>query len=130
MISGWISAAFLISFIVLGATISLEAIAQFYSLSFIVFVLLLNVFYIYIKNLQLNRKRVYAFWLPKMLLSLLIWLCLYFKQDYLRNIAVAVFSVYVLLSGRHLLKAVTGKIGRSAPGARILHSLATLKPKR
>jgi hypothetical protein len=25
---------------------------------------------------------------------------------------------------------VTGKIGRSAPGARILHSLATLKPKR
>ena len=130
MISGWISAVFLIGFIVLGATISLEAIAQFYSLSFIVFVLLLNVFYIYIKNLQLNRKKVYAFWLPKMLLSLLIWLCLYFKQDYLRNIAVAVFSVYVLLSGRHLLKAVTGKIGRTAPGARILHSLATLKPKR
>jgi O-antigen/teichoic acid export membrane protein len=130
MISGWISAVFLITFIVLGATISLEGIAQFYSLSFIVFVLGLNISYIYIRQLQLNRKRVYAFWLPKMILSLLIWLCLYFKQDYLRNVAVAVFSLYVLFSGRQLLKAVAGKLGQTAPGARILNSVATLRPKR
>ncbi len=121
MISGWISALFLISFIIFGATISLEAIAQFYSLSFIVFVLLLNVFYIYIKNLGFNKRRVYAFWLPKMAFSLLIWLGLYFRQDYLRNIAVSGFSIYVLLTGLPLLKAVAGKLGQTAPGARLLH---------
>jgi teichuronic acid exporter len=119
MIAGWISAAFLIGFIALGATVSLEAIAQFYSLSFIVFVLLLNVFYIYIKSLQMNRRKVYAFWLPKMVLSLVIWLCLYFKQDYPRNVAVSVFAVYVLLSGRHVLKAMAGRLGQTAVGARL-----------
>lgn len=130
MISGWISAAFLISFIVFGATISLEGIAQFYSLSFIVFVLLMNVFYIYIKSLQLDRKRVYAFWLPKMVLSLAIWLCLYFKQDYLRNIAVSVFALYVLLSCRSLFKALFSKISSSPKGARLLVWLPLIRFKR
>ena len=130
MISGWISAAFLISFIVFGATISLEAIAQFYSLSFIVFVLLMNVFYIYIKSLGLDRKKVYAFWLPKMLLSLAIWLCLYFKQDYLRNIAVSAFALYVLLSCRPLFTALLGRFGPTSKGARLLLSLAIIRFKK
>jgi O-antigen/teichoic acid export membrane protein len=120
MISGWITALFLISFIILGATISLEGIAQFYSLSYIVFIILLNVFYVYIKSLQLNRKRVFAFWLPKVALSLLLWLCLYFKLDYLRNVMMIVYSIYVLIAGRSVLKAVAGKLGQTAPGARIL----------
>lgn len=130
MICGWITALFLISFIVLGATISLEGIAQFYSLSYIVFVILLNVFYIYIRTLGLNRKRVLAFWLPKVGLSLLLWLCLYFHLDYLQNVMMAVFAIYLLISGRPLLKAVTGRLGQTAPGVRILHSLATLRPKK
>ena len=130
MISGWITALFLISFIVLGATISLEAIAQFYSLSYIVFIILLNVFYIYIKSLGLNKRRVYAFWLPKVVLSLLLWLCLYFRLDYLRNVMMGVFSIYVLVSGGALLKSLAGRLGQTAAGARLLHSLALLRPKR
>jgi len=130
MISGWITALFLISFIILGATISLEAIAQFYSLSYIVFIILLNVYYIYIKSLGLNRGKVYAFWLPKVILSLLLWLCLYFHLDYLRNVMMAVFSAYVLFSGRPLLKAVAGRLGQTAPGARFLQSIATLRPSK
>ncbi|HEY4206391.1 MAG TPA: hypothetical protein VGM31_06260, partial [Puia sp.] len=102
-------------------------IAQFYSLSYIVFVILLNVFYIYIRTLRLNRRRVYLFWLPKVALSLMLWLCLYFRLDYLRNVMMAVFSIYLLISGRGLLKAVTGRLGQTAPGARILHSLAILR---
>lgn len=130
MISGWISAFFLIGFIVMGATVSLEAIAQMYSLAFIVFVLLLNIFYIYIKSLGLRKGRVYAFWLPKMAFTLLIWLCLYFRQDYLRNIGVAAFSIYVLLSSRQLLKAMAGHLGQTGRGARVLHVLALMRPKR
>jgi O-antigen/teichoic acid export membrane protein/glycosyltransferase involved in cell wall biosynthesis len=130
MICGWITAVFLISFIVFGATISLEGIAQFYSLSYIVFVILLNVFYIYIRTLRLNRRRVYLFWLPKVALSLLLWLCLYFQLDYLRNVMMGIYSLYVLISGRNLIKAVTGKLRQSAPGARFLHSLATLRLRK
>jgi O-antigen/teichoic acid export membrane protein len=130
MISGWISAFFLIGFIVMGATVSLEAIAQMYSLAFIVFVLLLNIFYIYIKSLGLRKGRVYAFWLPKMAFTLLIWLCLYFRQDYLRNVGVAAFSIYVLLSSRQLLKAMAGHLGQTGRGARVLHVLALMRPKR
>jgi O-antigen/teichoic acid export membrane protein len=130
MISGWISALFLIGFIVMGAAVSLEAIAQMYSLAFIVFVLLLNIFYIYIKSLGLRKGRVYAFWLPKMAFTLLIWLCLYFRQDHLRNICAAAFSLYVLLSSRQLLKAVAGHLGQTGRGARVLHVLALMRPKR
>ena len=130
MISGWVSAFFLITFIVLGATVSLEAIAQLYSLAFIVFVLLLNVFYIYIWNLGMRKGRVYAFWLPKMIFSLLVWLCLYFKQDYLRNITVSVFALYVLLSCLPLLKAVAGKLGQVGKGRRLFESLAILRSKK
>ncbi|MBN8852301.1 MAG: hypothetical protein BGO55_00965 [Sphingobacteriales bacterium 50-39] len=130
MLCGWITALFLISFIVLGATISLEGIAQFYSLSYIVFVILLNVFYIYVKTLGLNGKRVYAFWLPKVALSLLLWFCLYFRLDYFRNVMMGVFAIYVLISARPLLKAITGRLGQTAPGARILHSLGTLRLKK
>lgn len=130
MICGWITALFLISFIIFGATISLEGIAQFYSLSYIVFVILLNVFYIYIRTLRLNRRRVYLFWLPKVALSLALWICLYFQLDYLRNVMMAVFTVYLLISGRHLLKAVADRLRQTRPGARILHSLATPRLKK
>jgi len=87
----------------------------------------LNVFYIYIKTLGLDRKRVLSFWLPKVGLSLLLWLCLYFRLDYLQNVMMAVFAIYLLISGRPLLKAVSGRLGQTSPGARILHSLGTLK---
>jgi len=130
MICGWITALFLISFIIFGATISLEGIAQFYSLSYIVFVILLNVFYIYVKTLGLNKKRVYRFWFPKVALSLALWFCLYFRLDYLQNVMIAVFVIYLLISGRPLLKAVAGRLGQTAPGARILHSLAILRFKK
>jgi O-antigen/teichoic acid export membrane protein/glycosyltransferase involved in cell wall biosynthesis len=123
MICGWITAVFLISFIIFGATISLEGIAQFYSLSYIVFVLLLNVFYIYIKTLGLNKKRVLTFWLPKVGLSLLLWCCLYFRLEYLQHLMIAVFGIYVLISGAPLLKAMAGRVGQTASGARILQSL-------
>jgi O-antigen/teichoic acid export membrane protein/glycosyltransferase involved in cell wall biosynthesis len=127
MICGWITAVFVVSFIVFGATISLVGIAQFYSLSFIVFVLLLNVFYIYIKTLGLNRKKVLAFWLPKIVLSLLLWLCLYFRLDLLQNLMMAVFALYVLISGAPVLKAAIGRLGQTSSGARILQSFQTLR---
>jgi len=42
----------------------------------------------------------------------------------------AVFVIYLLISGRPLLKAVAGRLGQTAPGARILHSLAILRFKK
>jgi O-antigen/teichoic acid export membrane protein len=114
MISGWLTALFLISFIILGATISLKGIAQFYSLSYILFVIMMNVFYIYIRTLGLNKARVYAFWLPKVALSLLLWTSLYFNLDGMRNIMIAAFTLYVLLTSWQELKKIAGKVRRVA----------------
>ena len=129
MIAGWLSAFFLISFIILGATISLKGIAQFYSLSYIVFVLLLQVFYIYIKTLNFNKARVYAFWFPKIILSLLLWLSLYFKLNNLRNILIIVFTAYTLLASWPELKKIAGKIKQQIQNSRIFNYTGGLKLK-
>jgi len=58
MISGWVGAFFLISAIVIGAFISLKAIAQFYSISFFLFVLSFTVYYTFVYSLKFNKARV------------------------------------------------------------------------
>jgi O-antigen/teichoic acid export membrane protein len=114
MISGWVTAVFLISFIILGATISLKGIAQFYSLSFILFVITMNVVYIYIRTLRMNKARALAFWLPKIALSMLIWISLYFELDRLKNIAIAAFTAYVIFTSWQELKKILGKLRKVA----------------
>jgi len=109
MISGWLTALFLISFIILGATISLKGIAQFYSLAYILFVIMMNVFYIYIRTLGMNKTRVYSFWLPKVAISLLLWISLYFDLNSMRDVMIAVFTLYVLLTSWQELKKIAGK---------------------
>jgi len=76
MYTGWINAVFMVSGIIFGATISLTAIAAFYSLSYIVLVLPLYIFYIFNYKLRINMQ-VLKFWLPKLFLSIFIWLGIY-----------------------------------------------------
>lgn len=118
MISGWITAAFLISFIIFGATISLKGIAQFYSLSYILFVILMHVFYIYIHALKFDRARVLGFWLPKVAISLLLWLSLYFDLPVMKHIMIAVFTCYVLATSWPILRIGFVKLGDVFPRLR------------
>ena len=76
MYAGWVGAAFMVIGIVFGATISLNGIAAFYSLAYILLVLPFNVIYI-IKSKLRFISSLYIFWLPKIILSIIMWLAIY-----------------------------------------------------
>ncbi|MCO5948251.1 lipopolysaccharide biosynthesis protein [Mucilaginibacter flavidus] len=91
MISGWVSAFFLVGGIIFGSTISLIAVAQYYALSFLLAVLTFNMFYSYIKTLNFKTPAVLWFWAPKIFLSILLWTAIFF------NISIIKFAVLIAL---------------------------------
>ncbi|MBS7562843.1 oligosaccharide flippase family protein [Mucilaginibacter sp. Bleaf8] len=99
-ISGWIGAAAMISGICYGASISMVAIAQFYSLTFIVVVLPVNLFYVYIKALGFSAKTMTFFWGPNILLSLGLWFSCYYHMDVLKMCLLFAFFVNMLIGSR------------------------------
>lgn len=113
MYSGWIGAVFMVTGIVFGATISLQAIAAFYALSYIILVLPLNVIYVFAMKLKFTSG-IISFWIPKMTLSLILWIAIY---NELTNLLLPVLFAWVILvcwdarkelliiSGRLLLKS-------------------------
>jgi O-antigen/teichoic acid export membrane protein len=99
-ISGWISAALIISAIVYGATISLVAIAQFYSLLFIAVVLPFHLFYVYINVLKFSYKTMFLFWGPNILFSLALWFTCYYQSELIRIVLLIVFFIVMLFNAR------------------------------
>lgn len=94
-ISGWFSAAAMVAGIVYGATVSLTAIAQFYSLAFIAVVLPFNLFYLFIGALRFAKKEMLLFWLPLIGASGVIWLSCYFEND--NGKSIGLFSLFLLV---------------------------------
>jgi teichuronic acid exporter len=103
MVSGWISAVFIIGGILLGARISLVAIAQFYSLFYIVFVLTYNIIHIYIITLKFDIQKSVWFWFTKIAFSLLLWLSVYFNMDTFKYITLLCMFLYVMFETRNEL---------------------------
>jgi len=104
-INGWLSAVAVISGIVYGAFHSLLAIAQFYSLAFIVLVLPLNVFYVFVYAMKFPLKTMLQFWVPNILLSLGIWFSCYYNMEQAKLLLLLAFSLSMVLNARtELLK--------------------------
>ncbi len=93
MIIGGTGAMLLIIGIIYGATISLNSIAAFYSLSFIVLVLPLNVFY-GIKKV-LGFTGVLKFWIPKIFLCLILWIGIY---NHLTNLLIPALIIWIIIA--------------------------------
>lgn len=105
-ISGWISAVAIISGIVYGAFHSLLAIAQFYSLAFIVLVLPLNLFYIFVHTMKFPLSTMLMFWVPNILFSLAIWFACYYDLANVKPLLLLGFLLAMVWNGR----AEIGKI--------------------
>jgi teichuronic acid exporter len=101
MISGWIGSALLITGIVFGTTISLTAIAAFYALSFIVLVLPFQIIYIY--KIKLGYSGIFKYWIPKIVICLLIWIGIYKQHQYLVNYALTGWLVIILFDMKHMI---------------------------
>lgn len=99
-ISGWISAAIIVSAIAAGASVSLIAIAQYYSLAFIVLVLPMQLFYVYIHTLKFPAKTMLAFWGPNILFSLALWFTVYFQLELPRLILLIAFFITMVFNAR------------------------------
>jgi O-antigen/teichoic acid export membrane protein len=99
-ISGWISAAVIITSIVYGASISLLAIAQFYSLAFIAVVLPFHLFYVYINVLKFSYKSMLIFWGPNILFSLAIWFTCYYQMELARTVLLLLFFIVMIFNAR------------------------------
>ena len=99
-ISGWISAAVIISGIAFGATLSLLAIAQFYSLVFIAVVLPYHLFFVYIKVLKFPPASIMSFWGSNILFSLAIWFTCFYNLELLRIILLILFLIVMMFNAR------------------------------
>lgn len=93
MYSGWISSAFMVTGIIIGSTISLASIASFYSLAYIILVLPFNIVYVFKMRLKFV-SRIITFWIPKILLSIIIWIGIY---NNLNNLLLAALVLWVVL---------------------------------
>lgn len=100
-ISGWISAVVIVSGIAYGASISLVAIAQFYSLVFIAIVLPYHLFFVYIKVLKFPPATMISFWGPNILFSLALWFTCYFHLEVLRIVLLILFLIVMIYNARN-----------------------------
>lgn len=104
-ISGWISSVVIISAIGYGATISLVAIAQCYSIAFIVIVIPINIYYVFIGALGFTVKKMVVFWSPIILFSVAIWLACFYEYNSLKTIILLVFLLVIAINAKdELLK--------------------------
>jgi O-antigen/teichoic acid export membrane protein len=100
-ISGWISAAIILSAIIFGASISLVAIAQFYSLAFIAVVLPYHLIFVYIRVLKFSPGAMISFWGPNILFSIAIWFTCYFHLEFVRIILLILFLIVMIFNARN-----------------------------
>lgn len=109
MYSGWVNAALMIGGIIYGATISLTAIAAFYSLAYIVLVLPVNIFYMMGHTLR-YKSDLLGFWLPKLFLSIVIWLGIYYSVTSLVTGGLIFWVIVILWDTQKELSKIAGFI--------------------
>ncbi|NHA04790.1 oligosaccharide flippase family protein [Mucilaginibacter sp. HC2] len=107
MISGWIGGIILVVAIFAGASVSLVGVAQYYSLAFIVLILIYNLFYIYIRTLKFDKLKAMSFWLPKVAFSVALWFSLYFNVFSAKLILLLLILVYLIYDGRKEVGGLT-----------------------
>lgn len=99
MYTGWITSALLIAGIIYGATISLVSIGAFYALAYIALVMPFNIIYVF--RLKLNYvSGIITFWLPKILFSFLIWMCIYYNYNKAVIVLIIIWAITLLLNAR------------------------------
>jgi O-antigen/teichoic acid export membrane protein len=98
MYSGWVGAIITISSIFFGAMYSIIAIAQCYSLGFIVLVLPFNIWFIYYKTLKFPPIVLLKFWSPIIILSIFIWVGCFVESKVILYSSIIVLFVVLLTS--------------------------------
>jgi O-antigen/teichoic acid export membrane protein len=109
MFSGWITSAFIVGSILFGAYLSMMGMVQAYSLCFLLIVLPYNIIFVYHKALQFEAWTLFRFWFPLLSLSIGIWLGCFLEIPALKNGAIALLLLSMLISSAREIKALLYK---------------------
>jgi teichuronic acid exporter len=105
MFTGWINSAFMVTGIIIGSFFSLVSIAAFYSLAYIVLVLPFSIIYVFIIRLRF-RKGVFAFWVPRIFLSAVMWVAIYINFYDLLLFAIIIWMLIVFWNSRTEINSI------------------------
>ncbi|MEL4455025.1 oligosaccharide flippase family protein [Lutimonas vermicola] len=113
MIWGLLSATLIVLSVLYGSSISMLAIAQYYTLCYITLVLPINMIYVFIMTLNINRSIVLKFWLPKIFFALILWIFLYKNIDYRFTILILILlTIHLIIDSFSLLKVMINIISK------------------
>lgn len=114
MVSGWVGAIVMVAAIGYGASISVLAVAQYYSLAFILVVLPFNLIYIYIKTLKYHLLTTLMFWVPVIALSSSLWLSCYSDFYVLRISVLGLLLFFVTINLLNDIKTILRKFNKKS----------------
>lgn len=107
LISGWVGAFFTVLGICFGAMFSIKGIAQFYSLSFLIFVLPFNIYYIFHKSLRFKIGAINIFWLPLVGISILLWISCYFNNQFQKCLLLGAMLLIIIYNNKDEFRNLT-----------------------
>lgn len=116
MISGWVGSFFTIAGIAAGAFLSLEGIAQFYSLSFILIVLPFNTVYIFLRTLHFRSRDLLRSWLPIIVFSVVLWVSCYTNAFWFKFIFLICMLITIALNSFKEIKTATLSMKKQIEG--------------
>ena len=105
MFTGWISSFFMVGGIVVGSFFSLQSIAAFYSLAYLVLALPFSVIYVFVLRLKFT-KGITEFWMTRIFLSFIIWLAIYKEIYFLLLISIILWIILVFWNARNEINKV------------------------
>ena len=92
---GAASAIFMISGIVIGALFSVVDVARFYSLTFCSIILPLNFYFGFYKAFKFPFRRITIYWVPKILLSILLLVTIWIQMDILKLVILGLYGMHL-----------------------------------
>ncbi len=96
MYVGIVSAAIMVGAIILGSLFSVLDIARFYTLSYLVFIIPINLVYGFGKTFGFELRKVLKFWGPKLLLSCIILFSIWSDRYVLSVTAIFLYLLHLL----------------------------------
>jgi O-antigen/teichoic acid export membrane protein len=104
MYIGVISAIILVLSIIIGAFFSVKVIAISYTVSYVIVIIPINLYYGFIKTFGYTMSHILKFWMPKLILGISILVALIFGKDLWVDGLMILFAIHLAYFQRHDLK--------------------------
>jgi O-antigen/teichoic acid export membrane protein len=108
---GVVSAIILVVSIIIGSFFSVKVIAISYTVSYMLIIIPLNLYFGFIKTFGYSYSSILKFWLPKLILGISILIAQLFESKILISVFMILFAVHLIYFQRHDLKKLKKMLG-------------------